>query len=217
MELENKEFNYRVEGLGIGSSPGLCERFWGVTLNSWSAFTVSHVFLPCQQIPKYVLTNCELSRFGNILHVKGWRRHAEPYHAQVFWRMLCWRSMTMPWSLPQELIVQRPFWQYQFSCNFSMFPWLWAKNIQHLVQQSGLTTDSVYPVKSQWYRQYSKEKKNDCLTYTAQGIPNASKQSRLEPTYRVSCSSSAEEPSFDSYHDWLTMTCGWYQARVRPN
>lgn len=148
-----------VEGFGIGSSPGLCERFWGLTLNSWSAFTVSHLICPVNKSQHMCLPNCDLSRFGNILHVKGGRRHAEPYHAQVFWTMLCWPCMTMPWSLPQELIVHRPSWQYQFSCDFSMFPWLWAKNIQHLVQQSGLTTDSVYPVKSQqWYRQYSRKK-----------------------------------------------------------
>lgn len=136
-----------------------------------------------------MLTNCELSRFGKFLHVKGGRRHAEPYRAQVFWTMLCWPCMTMPWSLPQELIVHRPFWQYQFSCNFSMCPWRWAKNIQHLVQQSGLTTDSVYPDKSQWYYQYSKEKRLPDIYCTGN---SRCIQTKSTGANRVSCSSSVE-------------------------
>ena len=178
-----------------------CRRTWDRILRDFGelpsiheAHLQSHIFLPCQQIPTYVcLTNWELSRFGIFLHCKGGRRHAEPYHAPVFWTMLCWPCMTMPWSLPQELIVHRPFWQSQFSCNFSMFPWLWAKNIQHLVQQSGLTTDSVYPVKSQqWYRQYSKEKRLPNIYCTGN---SRSIQTKSTGANRVSCSSFVEEPS----------------------
>lgn len=95
----------------------------------------------------------------------------------------------MPWSLPQELIVHRPFWQYQFSCNFSMCPWRWAKNIQHLVQQSGLTTDSVYPDKSQWYYQYSKEKRLPDIYCTGN---SRCIQTKSTGANRVSCSSSVE-------------------------
>lgn len=175
-----------VEGLGIGSSPGLCKRFWGVTgvtLNSWNAFTLSHFFA--------LSTNPKIRAY-KLRTISIW---------QYFTREACWTlprssllEVTFKLSKDATLAMHEhalipttgvdrssSFWAISIlmwaHVIFSMSPWLELKH--------------TAPGTAKWFNKWSRlscqvtaqrKKIHDCLTYIVQGIRDAYKQSRLEPT-----------------------------------